>query len=440
MTRQTNIFLIDIRKVKKLFILPKFNLSQWMVIPIREIAFGLYFLGILLVFFTSLSPWFLWGLYFYGQFVAFIPIVSAFLLSRTLSQPLFTRTDYIYPIITYILCATVMNLLSGRNMNGYIGDAFNAVIFLSLFMLNIQDLVRLGNMLAKTFAILLVPSIFFYVLYLLGYSLPHYHVVTTLGNYSYENYIFFLLDDRFAAQLIPRFHSVFLEPAHLAIACIALLLTQVRLWKRWYNIVIFVALIISFSLAGYVLMIAMLFGASWMKRQAIMRKILALLCVCAVVTVVSIFYNDGDNLVNDLIIQRLEMKDDGKLEGDNRVSEGFEKVYDNFAQSDRFLFGEGLDKYERYSTGGNAGYRVFFYVNGFISFIFLIVFYITFPAYSHNTRNKWVMYMIASMSFIAHAIPLKFYFFIPLYILVYRDIENKKEQQLVEEEGEHGRV
>lgn len=408
-----------------------------MIIPIREIAFLLYFLGILLVFFTSLSPWFLWSLYVYGQFVAFIPIVSAFLLSRTLTQPLFTRTDYIYPIITYILCVTVMNLMSGRNMNGYIGDAFNAVVFLSLFMLNLQDLVRLGNMLAKIFALLLVPSILFYVLYLLGYSLPHYHVVATLGNYSYENYMFFLLDDRFAAQLIPRFHSVFLEPAHLAIACVALLLTQVGLWKRWYNIVIFVALIISFSLAGYVLMIAMLFGASWMKRQAIMRKVLALICVCAVVTVVSIFYNDGDNLVNDLIIQRLEMKDDGKLEGDNRVSEGFEKVYDSFAQSDRFLFGEGHDKYERYSTGGNAGYRVFFYINGFISFIFLVVFYIIFPAYSRNTRSKWVMYMIASMSFVAHAIPLKYYFFIPLYILVYRDIENKKEQQPVAETDKH---
>lgn len=411
-----------------------------MIIPIREIAFYLYFLGILLVFFSSLSPWFLWGLYVYGQFVAFIPVVSSFLLSRTLRDPLFTRTDYIYPIITYILCVTVMNLLSGRNMNGFIGDAFNAVIFLSLFMLNLNDLVRIGNMLAKTFGLLLVPSILFYVLYLLGYSLPHYHIVATVGNYSFENYIFFLLDDRFAVQLIPRFHSVFLEPAHLAIACVALLLTQVGLWKRWYNIVIFVALIISFSLAGYVLMIFMLFGASWMRRQAIIRKIFALVCVCAAIVVVSIFYNDGDNLVNNLIIQRLEMKDDGKLEGDNRVSEGFEKVYDHFVQSDSFLFGEGQDKYERYNVGGNAGYRVFFYVYGLISFIFLVVFYITFSAYSHNTRSKWVMFMIASMSFIAHAIPLKFYFFIPLYILVYREIENKKGQQQVVEEGGYGRV
>ena len=335
-------------KFSTIMLLPKFNISRWIFIPIREIAFGLYFLGILLVFYTSLSPWFLWKLYFHGQFVAFFPIAIAFLLSRSLSQPLFTRTDYIFPIVTYILCVTVMDLLSGKNVNGFIGDAFNTVIFLSLFMLNLNDLVRIGNMLAKTLGILLVPSILFYVLYLLGYSLPHYHVVATLGDYSYENYFFFLLDDRFAIQLIPRFHSVFLEPAHLAIVCVALLLTQVGRWKRWYNIVIFVALIISFSLAGYVMMVAMLFGASWMKRQAVVLKILALVFVCAVAAAVSVFYNDGDNLVNNLIIQRLEMKDDGKLEGDNRVSESFEKVYDNFAQSDRFLFGEGLDKYERY--------------------------------------------------------------------------------------------
>lgn len=435
MARWNNIFLIDTRKVQKFFFVPKFDSSRWMVLSIREIAFGLYYIGILLVFLTSLSPWFLWSLYFYGQFVAFVPIVSAFLLSRTLSRPLFTRKDYIYPIFTYILCVTVMDLLSGRNMNGFIGDAFNAVVFLSLFMLNLNDLVRLGNMLAKTMGLLLVPSILFYVLYLCGYSLPHYHIVATLGHYSFENYRFFLLDDRFATQIIPRFHSVFLEPAHLAIVCVALLLAQVGRWERWYNIVIFLALIMSFSLAGYVLMVAMLFGASWIKRQAIIRKILALLCVCAVVTIVSVFYNDGENLINNLIIQRLDVKDDGRLEGDNRVSESFEKVYDHFAQSDRFLFGEGYDKYERYSVGGNAGYRVFFYINGFISFIFLVVFYLTFSAYSRNTRAKWVMFMIASMSFIAHAIPLKYYFFIPLYILVFREVENEEEKQHAVEGG-----
>ena len=47
-------------------------------------------------------------------------------------------------------------------------------------------------------------------------------------------------------------------------------------------------------------------------------------------------YNRGDNLVNIFILERLEINDEGKFEGDNRVTEEFDDEFDDFMSSSDF--------------------------------------------------------------------------------------------------------
>lgn len=394
-----------------------------MLLPLRDVSLWLYYAGILIVFYGSMAPWFLWPIYSYDPFIVFIPMVLAFLLSRTLSHPLFTRQDYMWPFVAYCVYMLVMCVLSGKNMNGYIGESFRAVVYLFLFMLAKEELPKMGDMLAKSMAVILLPSLVGFFLYLFGFPLPHYHAVPSFADYySYENYFLFLLDDRAMLQLFPRFHSVFLEPSHMAMACVALLMTQVGQWKKWYNVTLFAALLCSFSLAGYIFLVIMSFSASWMKRRAIMKKLLLLAGFIAVAVTAVLLYNEGENLMNDLIVQRMTVNDEGNLEGDNRVSKDFDTVFEEFAQSEELLTGAGIKKMEQFGFG-NSGYRVYLYRNGLISFLFLVLFFVVLSSTCSYKRGMVVMLIIQGISFIPHGSPLRFFTFIPLYIMAFREIE-----------------
>ncbi|MBR4644550.1 MAG: hypothetical protein IKO73_05270 [Bacteroidaceae bacterium] len=399
-----------------------------MILSVRDIALWLFFAAFLLIYYTSLTPWFLWNIYSYASFLAFFPIVLSYLISRHLQEPIFTRTNYVFPLLCYFLYIIISGILSGKNINGFIGDFFNFVAVLFLFRINTEDLVKFGNVLSISMGALLLPSLFFYALYLLGFSLPNYYIDNPLAEYSYENYYFFLVNLNEAWTIIPRFQSVFVEPSHLAMACIVLLLTQVGNWKKWYNVTMFVAIFISFSLAGYLFLIIVLFASAWMKGRNIWNKLLALVGFSFLIGISAIFYNDGDNLVNQLIVQRLVVNDDGKLEGDNRVTTEFETAYNDFVKSDKLLFGEGTEKLEQFGWG-NAGYRVYIYVYGLISLVFLLFFLLAISITGTSKRGIFVMLLIHAISFIPHAITLKFYFFTPLYIIAFRRVFKKNEEE-----------
>ena len=174
--------------------------------------------------------------------------------------------------------------------------------------------------------------------------------------------------------------------------------------------------ILTFSLAAFVLLVIVLFVNAWIKGKRILPKLLCLIGFIVIVSIGAIFYNDGDNLLNTLIIERLEI-DDGKLVGDNRVTDTFEAAFNDFLQTDDILFGR---EYELAEFGwGNAGYRVYIYDYGFVVLVLTILFYILAVWSSMERRAVISMFVIAVASFWVRATPLSFYYFIPLYSFAY---------------------
>ena len=416
-----DIFLIDTSKIQRLFLVPTANVSKLFQWKVRDIALVMCYFGLFIAYYASLTPWFLWKIYRYYVFFALVPIVLSIMLSRNLKHPIFDRKDWLYPLITCAILQLSMALTSGKNINGIAMVVFSTIIYLSIFMLNINDLRKLGDWLSWSMAAILSVSIPFYLLHLVGFPLPHYHLVPTDMEYSFESYYFFLVDDRFAFDLLPRFNSVFLEPSHLGMACIGLLYTQIGKWNKLRNKIIFAGLFLTFSLAAYICLILMLFSSAWMKGKAILGKVLLLIGVCIAIVVAALVYNKGENLVNQLIVQRLSLNAEGKIEGDNRTTDIFTREYNKLANSEQVLVGKGLESFQRFGNG-NAGYRVFIYCYGLISVLFVIVFFLAFSHTSNNKRAKIAMFALAILSFIPHGIPIKFYFFIPLYILTFSSI------------------
>ena len=132
----------------------------------------------------------------------------------------------------------------------------------------------------------------------------------------------------------------------------------------------------------------------------------------------AIFYNDGDNMVNNLIMARLEISNDGTIEGDNRVTDSFDAEYQSFLSSSDLLTGR---EYSMEKFGfGNSGYRVFLYDNGLIALILVALFYLSlaFSVRQTNKRIIFTMLTITLLTFIIRSSPLAYNYFIPLYAFV----------------------
>ena len=415
-----NPLIIRRASLDRLFQIPRIHADHLLTIEKRTIARWIFYVGILLAFFGSLDPWFLWGIYRYYILFAFVPIAASMLLFRGIEKPLFNRKDFLYPYAFCILVLLMMALSAGKNINGIFMVAFTSAIYLSLFRIDKAELLRLGDFLSTVMAGLMVVSIPFFFAHKLGFPLPHYHTAPEGLLYTFENYYFFLIDDRFAFDLLPRFHSVFLEPSHLGMTCIALLYAQIGKWNTWRCKILFFAIIITFSLAAYICLVLLAFCAAWMKGKSVVGKIILMGMLGGTILVGSVFYNKGQNLVNLLIVQRItgDGSSAGELEEDTRTTDLFTKEYEKVANSNQIWFGKGIEDLPKFGFG-NAGYRVFIYSYGIVSIACLIVFFWSFLRTSDNRRAKWSCILIHIASFIPHAITLTFYFFIPLYILVF---------------------
>lgn len=407
------------------------KLENLFLIDKRQLAFRLFEVGVLIAYLGSLNPLYFWPLGALYVVPAAFLVVMGMLLGNSLRKPMFNRQDYLQPITAYVVLAYYLLFVNSGSLNGFIGSVFHIVVFLSLFRLNKELLFRLTTFISKTMALWLLVSIPVFLLYLAGFPVPSGgNVQFGDGYYAYTNYYFFLLDDRALINIIPRFHSVFLEPGHLGTATVLLLFAQCGHWKKWYNIVLITATLMTFSLAAYVLFTVIIFLNLWMQRKQIFRKVLLALLLISGVTAGAFFYNGGDNLLHDLILLRLEVDDDGNLSGDNRVADWFEREFESYLQSSDVFLGRDYDN----SISGNSGYRVFIYENGLVGTLLVVLLYGFSMRGGGDRRTLLSALTIAVLIFIVRGYPLWYSNFIPLYGLVYRNM-NALPQAEKQEEG-----
>ena len=239
------------------------------------------------------------------------------------------------------------------------------------------------------------------------------------GQYFYENYYFFMIDDRFMLFFIPRFSSIFLEPGHLGTATTLLLMTQFGHWRKWYNVVLIFVSLITFSLAAYAIMLALFFFSAWVQRRNIILKFVVVSALIAAGVATAINYNGGDNMVNELILSRLEVDDrTGEMAGNNRVTDDFEAEYDRFTRSSDLLLGRDMGK-----TGlgmGNSGYRVFIYEYGLLGLLLVVLLYgLAFRGYT-DARYLLCAIFFALLTFWIRGYPLWYSNFIPFLLCAHK--------------------
>lgn len=328
--------------------------------------YKLYRLSLFVFFINSMHPWFLLripSIIITGIF--FILTLCAFFKGYFSLRRINAFSIFLFPLMFFWIARDA-------NINGTIEALVNSILVCSLIGLKnerMQDCVRF---ITKWLAIIIFVSAIFYILFLLHVPLPHSSF--SLGGNSLkdslDNYYFFV--QAYEMFGFTRFYSIFLEPGYLTLGVAPLLFLNRYDIKNKYVLMLIIGQLLSFSLAGIILLV---FGLSYTlifsKTDRNFKKIAMVMAVMAI-AVTSAYKFFGEEYFESTIFSRIEIVD-GTLSGDDRSSRYLDRRYNTLISGNDIWTGTGFDV--RQSEKGVSGYKLFAVENGLIGVILVVLAY-----------------------------------------------------------------
>lgn len=290
-------------------------------------------------------------------------------------------------------CFTLMFVWVKKDGNvfGLMEGVLNAFLFATILGLNRERILDILSFITKWLAIVVLISMVFYVLFLLGVSLPHYTLALS-GNSrkeALENYYFFVHAYNLYGSI--RFNSIFLEPGYLTLGVAPLLFIHKYNVKNKYVFILLLSQLLSFSLAGLILLA---FGFLYCMFCSNERRNISRIISGVIILLISIFllYNFfGENYFNEKIFSRLQLVD-GDFSIKERSSLYLDGVYDKMINSNKKWFGTTFDV--SFSEKGVSGYKLFAVRNGIIGILLVFLAYVSLISYKRIRFNYMTGFII----------------------------------------------
>ncbi len=238
-------------------------------------------------------------------------------------------------------------------------------------------------------------------------------------NYIFFNYVFYIKNigeySMMTGMDFQRFSGVFLEPGYMSSLFVFLLYAQKFNIKKFDNIVILGTILVSLSLAGYVLTFIAYFFHRMLKRR-IMGGIIGIAFVGVLFYVVGINYNQGNNYLNNEIISRLEYDKEKGISGNNRTTDITRSYFDQGLANGDSWIGLGHERVQKINGGGSTtgfdhnaingtGAIYYFVVYGIISALLFLFSYYQLSRYCINKRYSLYFVLLIAICFIQAAYP-----------------------------------
>lgn len=343
-----------------------------------------YKISLFVYFINSMHPWFLLK----------IPAVWISLIFFAISMIAYNK-NYFYKNIRKgsVFCFFLMFMWIKKDGNffGITEGLINAVVFGTILNLKEELMIDCLKFITKWLALIVLVSGVFYILFLLGVNLPH----TTLSlsenarKDGLENYYFFV----FAYEMfgMTRFYSIFLEPGYLTLGVAPLLFIYKYDVKNKYILLLLLSQLLSFSLAGLILLFwgffyCTLCGKEKGKLKKIMGGILVLL-----LGFIALYNLFGYEYFYNTIFSRLIIEN-GTLSGDDRSSLYLNSVYDSMMKTSSLWTGTYFDV--SFSEKGVSGYKLFAVQNGIIGVIIVVFAYLSLISFKKIRFNYLTGFVI----------------------------------------------
>lgn len=293
-----------------------------------------------------------------------------------------------YWLLTVILVA---NFIFITFNNQAIGNIINFLLILSFCLQGDELKKQIFTNFTKIFSALLIVSWIVYIPSLFELQVLPSHTIEFDGRLFHCDYLCLYSD-----QVLPRFQGLFLEPGHIGMIISFVLFCRGYDLRSKQNWILILSLILSFSLAGYILAILGLIMHLLLQGRLSFKAIfLTIICLGSLALFA---IKQQNNIFYELIFKRLEF-DDGTMAGDNRYTSVFESFYElNMKNRQYFLLGM-RDKFDINDFPGNAGYKVYLIQEGAIALVFLFLRYFAI-LYSQFTFKGFALLILFSLSFL----------------------------------------
>lgn len=386
-----------------------------------DITWGIYSILLLIQAYHSLKAWFFWWL---PDFPATLFFISISLLFLVCVPRFWNFKDRRRTIIAAIIILLFLFKGDG-NIVVYLLSMFSSLPLVSLVLLKSDYQIDIFEKFQKTITVVLSVSLFFWILHLVGYDLPSFDVSygETERNgrmedqYYFSNHFAYLVSQTFLLEggIVPdfvRFSSVFLEPGYLAILMVFLIFINEFNIKNFRNILFFLVLLFTISLAGYLLIVfALVVHLVKNSRYGLISlTILGMLVFCGFIFFKN--YNNGNNFFNQLIIERLEYDDsEGTIAGNNRTSDAMDRDYERFIRTPDLLFGLG----NRADLEFGVGYKAYIMRCGLFG-LFLFLLYMFMIARMGRNYRAYFLFVLYVLMFIRGDVTMFWHSFMLVYI------------------------
>lgn len=282
-----------------------------------------------------------------------------------------------------------------------------------LFVLPRDKKLNLLNFISKWYSIILALSIVVYGLtYIVNLPSIGSFIAEDLNYPPYENYILFIKQSMYD-NYVYRFNGMFLEPGHQAmISGILLFANKYDFINKKYLLIPLIAILISFSLAGYVILFI---GVILLYTKSIIKLIGLGIMLLMLNLFVTELWNDGDNPVNYLIFSRLEYDDDKGITGNNRTIKQTDDYFDKCVKDGTIFLGVRNNKQDKYRIRG-AGYKIYLIRYGILSALIVIGIYILLINPKCNRRYGISFFLLMTLIFLQRAYPTWYSWLLP-YVL-----------------------
>lgn len=275
-----------------------------------------------------------------------------------------------------IICTCLMFLWIAKDANfyGIIEAIINIIIISSLICLKPSPLLDTLNSIIKWLSVILIISIIFYILFLVGINLPHstLDVTTATRTITFDNYYVFI--QQYEIFGLTRFYSIFLEPGYLTLGIAPLLYIKRYNLKDRSTLILFVAQLLSFSLAGYIVLICGFVYTIFCGKERLKLKKSVISITILTLSLLSAYNFLGEDYFEQTIFRRIQFVN-GTLSGDDRSSNYLDYEYEKLISSDDKWTGTYFDVNK--SEKGVAGFKLFTVENGIIGVFLVIILYLS---------------------------------------------------------------
>jgi hypothetical protein len=357
---------------------------------------------IFILFVFSMYPWFVWNS---GLLSSTIILTGAIF---SIFYWFFNRSIFCFNkkniICSFILAISLLFYSVAFNLFGIVQNLF--VFILLLFLLNINDhfKVRILDFITKWFAIFLSISLFYYILFLMGISLPFTYIDNSDLGYTGNNYYLFVVDHDIV--FFPRFRSIFAEPGHLTMGIIPLLFANRFNLKNKFVVILLLVEIFTLSLAGFVLIFFSLFLLLFFVKNKIYIIILNIILIISSITVYKSANND--NVFYRIILARLTYDDNKEsIAGNNRTDSYVDSYFKNYIYSTDAIFGLGFEKSNQVTSAEGAGFKIFLLRFGIVTSILTLFLYFSL-AFNYLNKPTFGFLIILVLLLLQNAYPFMF--------------------------------